>query len=50
MTAMIDEQTRLLRLRAAEAQPPSSPVDYLTNFERKFRLEGRSIFRACYQK
>ncbi|MSQ96683.1 MAG: tRNA (guanosine(46)-N7)-methyltransferase TrmB [Gemmataceae bacterium] len=25
-------------------------TDYLTNFERKYRLEGRAIYRALYQK
>ena len=25
-------------------------VDYLTNFERKFRLQGRPIYRASYEK
>jgi hypothetical protein len=25
-------------------------LDYLTNFERKFRIEGRPIFRARYVK
>ena len=25
-------------------------ADYLTNFERKYRIEGRSIHRACYRK
>jgi tRNA (guanine-N7-)-methyltransferase len=36
-------------------QPPPEPtlpehdLDYLTNFERKYRLEGRPIFRASYR-
>jgi tRNA (guanine-N7-)-methyltransferase len=25
-------------------------MDYLTNFERKFRKEGRPIYRARYEK
>jgi tRNA (guanine-N7-)-methyltransferase len=25
-------------------------MDYLTNFERKFRREGRPIYRALYEK
>jgi tRNA (guanine-N7-)-methyltransferase len=31
---------------------PDSPPDaeYLTNFERKYRLEGRAIYRALYEK
>jgi tRNA (guanine-N7-)-methyltransferase len=37
-------------------QPPPAPnlpehdLDYLTNFERKYRLEGRPIFRAHYRR
>jgi tRNA (guanine-N7-)-methyltransferase len=36
--------------------PPPEPsraandLDYLTNFERKYRLEGRPIYRAAYEK
>ena len=29
---------------------PTSDVEYLTNFERKYRLEGRAIHRALYEK
>ena len=25
-------------------------MDYLTNFERKFRIEGRPIYRAAYAR
>jgi tRNA (guanine-N7-)-methyltransferase len=37
------------------AQPPPEPhtpehdLDYLTNFERKYRIQGRPIFRAHYR-
>jgi tRNA (guanine-N7-)-methyltransferase len=33
--------------------PPTEPkhdMDYLTNFERKFRKEGRPIYRAAYER
>ena len=36
--------------------PPPPPtearhdLDYLTNFERKFRKEGRPIYRAAYER
>lgn len=36
--------------------PPPAPnepkhhMDYLTNFERKFRIEGRPIYRAAYER
>jgi tRNA (guanine-N7-)-methyltransferase len=33
---------------APTAEEPRHDLDYLTNFERKYRLEGRSIYRAAY--
>jgi tRNA (guanine-N7-)-methyltransferase len=32
-----------------ELSTPQHSLDYLTNFERKYRLEGRPIFRAHYR-
>jgi tRNA (guanine-N7-)-methyltransferase len=32
-----------------EPTTPENDLDYLTNFERKYRLEGRAIYRAHYQ-
>jgi tRNA (guanine-N7-)-methyltransferase len=32
-----------------EPKAPEHELDYLTNFERKYRIEGRPIFRAHYQ-
>ena len=29
---------------------PASDAEYLTNFERKYRLEGRAIYRALYER
>ncbi len=31
-----------------ERAEPSHPLDYLTHFERKYRLEGRPIFQTRY--
>ena len=31
-----------------EPKDPEHELDYLTNFERKYRLEGRPIYRAIY--
>jgi tRNA (guanine-N7-)-methyltransferase len=31
-----------------EARAPEHDLDYLTNFERKYRIEGRPIYRAGY--
>jgi tRNA (guanine-N7-)-methyltransferase len=41
------------RLRPVPALPPSKPkhdLDYRTNFERKFRKEGRAIWSAAYER
>ncbi len=38
--------------RELPPEPPKTPeheLDYLTNFERKYRLEGRPIWRASYR-
>ncbi len=32
-----------------EPRAPEHELDYLTNFERKYRLEGRPIYRASYE-
>jgi tRNA (guanine-N7-)-methyltransferase len=33
-----------------EARTPAHDLDYLTHFERKYRQEGRAIYRAVYGK
>ncbi len=33
-----------------DANEPAHDMDYLTNFERKFRKEGRPIYRSRYEK
>ncbi len=33
---------------APELKEPEHELDYLTNFERKYRLEGRPVYRASY--
>jgi tRNA (guanine-N7-)-methyltransferase len=41
------------QLKAVSALQPGCPrhdLDYLTNFERKFRKDGRMIYRADYQR
>jgi tRNA (guanine-N7-)-methyltransferase len=45
-------RTLLAGHRAFQEEPMAEPahnLDYLTNFERKYRLEGRPIFRAHYR-
>ena len=33
-----------------EPKQPEHDLDYLTNFERKYRIEGRAIYRARYRR
>jgi tRNA (guanine-N7-)-methyltransferase len=40
----------LTEITAPRAKEPEHELDYLSNFERKFRLEGRPIFRSSYQR
>ena len=47
---LIAAEPRLAELPEPAARPPEHDLDYLTNFERKFRIEGRAIFRAAYRK
>lgn len=37
-------------LPAQAATEPAHDMDYLTNFERKFRKEGRPIYRAAFER
>jgi tRNA (guanine-N7-)-methyltransferase len=47
---LVAAATQLVELPAADPGTPAHDLDYLTNFERKFRKEGRAIFRASYSK
>ncbi len=40
----------LTRLPPPGVKDPEHEMDYLTNFERKYRREGRSIYRGAWQK
>lgn len=37
------------RLPDQDLNEPAHDLDYLTNFERKFRKEGRPVYRVSYQ-
>lgn len=50
ITELVTEHTSLRPLPPPDARQPEYDMDYLTNFERKFRQEGRPIYRACYDK
>ena len=40
----------LNELPAPEVKEPNHEMDFLTNFERKYRREGRPIYRGVWQK
>jgi tRNA (guanine-N7-)-methyltransferase len=48
MTGLVATETGLQAGPPPEASDPKHDLDYLTNFERKFRKEGRPIYRARY--
>jgi tRNA (guanine-N7-)-methyltransferase len=48
--ALLAAQSRLRAVGWPEILEPRDGSDYLTNFERKYRREGRPIFRALYER
>ena len=46
---LVATEHRLVELPVPPLREPEHDLDYLTNFERKFRIEGRTIHRASYQ-
>jgi tRNA (guanine-N7-)-methyltransferase len=50
MTELLVQCTRFQPLAALDPKQPEHDLDYLTNFERKFRKEGRPIYRAAYER
>jgi tRNA (guanine-N7-)-methyltransferase len=40
---------RFVELPLPDVNEPEHDLDYLTNFERKYRIEGRPIYRAQYR-
>jgi tRNA (guanine-N7-)-methyltransferase len=49
ITELMAQHARFERLPAPEPHEATHELDYLTNFERKYRLEGRPIYRALYR-
>ena len=47
--SLIATEPRFREQPVPELKDPESELDYLTNFERKYRIEGRRIFRAGYR-
>jgi tRNA (guanine-N7-)-methyltransferase len=50
ITDLVARATRLTPLPPPDVRDPRHDLDYLTNFERKYRREGRAIYRANYQR
>jgi tRNA (guanine-N7-)-methyltransferase len=50
MTELLAEQPALRPLPPPEAHEPAHDLDYLTNFERKFRQQGKNIWRKAYER
>jgi len=49
MRELMATQPRFIAQPPPEPNAPEHDLDYLTNFERKYRIEGRPIYRAHYQ-
>jgi tRNA (guanine-N7-)-methyltransferase len=50
MRSLLAGETLLSERPSPVVREPEHDLDYLTNFERKFRIEGRPIHRASYHK
>jgi tRNA (guanine-N7-)-methyltransferase len=49
VTGLLKEKPAFTRLPPPAEYAPEHDMDYLTNFERKFRKQGKPIYRARYQ-
>ena len=50
MMELMAARPDFLAMPRPEPKAPEHDLDYLTNFERKYRIEGRQIYRAHYQR
>jgi tRNA (guanine-N7-)-methyltransferase len=50
MKELVAQDTHLRPLPPSPIHSPTHDLDYLTNFERKFRKQGRAIYRMIYEK
>jgi tRNA (guanine-N7-)-methyltransferase len=48
--ALVAGHPRFREQPAPEPKTPEHDLDYLTNFERKYRIEGRPIYRVHYRR
>jgi tRNA (guanine-N7-)-methyltransferase len=50
ISELLKQNTRLRPLPPADPNQPTHDLDYLTNFERKYRKEGRPVYRGVYER
>jgi tRNA (guanine-N7-)-methyltransferase len=50
MTQAVRENTQLEPLPPPEPGEPAHDMDYLTNYERKARTQGKTVYRAVYAR
>jgi tRNA (guanine-N7-)-methyltransferase len=50
MSTLLAEQPALRPLPPPSETEPTHDLDYLTNFERKFRKRGKTIYRMSYER
>jgi tRNA (guanine-N7-)-methyltransferase len=50
ISCLLGQQATLISLTSPQPKDPEHDLDYLTNFERKFRKQGKTIFRGRFQK
>lgn len=50
ITALLAQHTQLRSVCPPAPREGKDDMDYLTNFERKFRRQGKRIYRAAYQR
>ena len=47
---LVPANTRLRAVPPPAPHDPTHDLDYLTNFERKFRQQGNPVYRLCYER
>lgn len=50
ITGLVQQHTQLQAMPVPELPEPAHDLDYLTNFDRKFRKDGRQIFRGNFER
>ena len=50
MRELLTQETALRPLSPPDPKEPAHDLDYLTNFDRKFRKEGRPIHQGVWER